>query len=394
MQCNRVLSKMLNIVPDSIKANAGEKAYEVVTSLRAAVAGAKYGRVSLEGERDIAYYEIDRGKAETIVFLHGFADSKESFFNATKHLVDEYNIICPDLPGFGKSFKRRNDRHSLENYGDWISSFIEELELRDFHLAGNSLGGAVAAQVALNMPERVKTLTLVDPAGVFVPEPYGLHHELFDGHVIFDVRNRDEFEYFLRRVFTKPPFLPHPIKDFFYKEFSRHGLWHRKVLADLINGVRSVDDPNLHSMALNQKLKHLSMPTFLIWGEDDSFFPKETALVMHQEIPDCQIHFLSDIGHCPQIEDPEMFSQVFRKYLHQQCIRLNILNKQNNFQGQLKSEKKVKPKASVKSFKKKPSTAKSNSRKSSSKTTSNKKKRGASSSTVKPRNKTKQSAQV
>ena len=292
MQANPILTKVFDIFPEPLKSKVGERTYEFVMGTRAAIMGAEYHEVHLEGDRVIKYYEIDKGRDETILFLHGFADSKETFFDAAAHLSDDYNIICPDLPGFGKSFKRRNDKYSIDNYAFWLRDFMEEINLNRCHIAGNSLGGAIALRLAILTPQKFRTLTLVDPAGVFIPEPYSLHHELFDGHIIFEVHNKDEFEYFLRRVFNKKPFMPYPVNEFIYKEFSKHSTWHRKVLGDLLNGVKSVNDPNLDQMALNKYLKDLQLPTFLIWGEDDSFFPKETALCMYQDIEDCQIHFL------------------------------------------------------------------------------------------------------
>lgn len=313
-------SKVFSSVPHNIKWRLGEKAYGALNELRKLALGARIDTVHLDEHRFIEYMEIDRGKDETILFLHGFADSKETFFEAAAHLVNDYNIICPDLPGFGSSFKLRHETYSLENYGEWIQQFVEEINLDRFHLAGNSLGGAIAAQLALLCPERVENLVLVDAAGVYIDSQHTIHHELFDGHVIFDVSTHSEFEYFLNRVFTKQPFIPGPIKEYIFREFSKHGLWHRKVLSDLIKGLDSKLDPKVHDMALNNRLKNIEMPTLLLWGDDDSFFPKETAMVMHQEIPNSEVRLLCDVGHCPQIEVPKRFAKAMKKFLHQQSL--------------------------------------------------------------------------
>lgn len=329
---DRIASRVLNLVPQDLRAKVGERAYEAFVAARRKLLGARVGEVLISEGRRMEYLEIDRGKDETILFLHGFADSKDTFYDAAQFLVGEFNIICPDLPGFGRSFKHRHEKYSIENYGQWICEFIEAINLDGFHIAGNSLGGAAALQTTLMIPQKIKTMTLVDPAGIYLPEPYCLHHELFDGHVIFDVKSPEEFEYFLNRVFTKVPFIPHPIKDFVYKEFSRHGLWHRKILADLIKGLVSDEDPRIFDMAMNDRLADLKVPTFLIWGDDDTFFPKETAYFMQHEIENCEVQFMSDVGHCPQIESPRKFARIFRKFLHKQCLGFNRREKQKYFQ--------------------------------------------------------------
>ncbi len=323
-----IVTKALGMVPDHLKMKAGEKAYEGFIALRRKLLDAEAKEAFIDKDHVISYWEVDRGKDETMLFLHGFADSKDTFYDAAQFLVGEYNLVVPDLPGFGKSFKKKSERYSLENFGRWILKFIEDIGLTGFHLVGNSLGGAVAIRLAAEAPEHVKTVTLVDPAGVYIPEPYNLHHELFDGHIIFDIQNRDAFEYFLNRVFVKQPIMPHPIRDFIYKEFSRHNVWYRKLLADLFAGLRSEDDPQLMNIALNHCLEDIKSPTLIIWGDEDSFFPKETAYLMKSIISNSEIHFLMDVGHAPQIEVPRRFTHVLRKFIKKQCLLFDAHEKQ------------------------------------------------------------------
>jgi len=315
-----ILRKIYERVPNVVKERAGEQVYETYLKFRRKLLDAKVGFI--EGKRLISYFHIDRGHPETIVYLHGFADSKDTFYDACHFLVDRFNIIAPDLPGFGKSDKRKDDPYSLDNYAAWIADFLVNKDIKACHLVGNSLGGAVAAAVTLLVPDRITTLTLADPAGIYFEDKHSLHQELFDGNILFDVRNSDEFEYFLDRVFYKRPLMPHPVKDFFYKEFHRHSMWHRKVLTDLLQGVRSDDDPKLWDFALNHKLEKIKTTTLILWGDEDTLFPAETGYLVKSLISNSRLHFFTDVGHCPQIEAPRKFARVLKKFLCQEVRKI------------------------------------------------------------------------
>ncbi|MFW7380922.1 MAG: alpha/beta fold hydrolase [Oligoflexus sp.] len=337
-----ILRKIYQRVPNLVKERAGEQVYDTYLQFRRRLLGAKVGVV--EGKRRISYFHIDRGHTETLVYFHGFADSKDTFYDACHFLVDRYNIIAPDLPGFGKSDKRKDDTYSLDQYAEWMADFLENMEIKACHLVGNSLGGAVAAAVSLLVPGRITTLTLVDAAGIYHEEKHSLHQELFDGNILFDVRNRDEFEYLLDRVFYHRPFMPAPVKDFFYKEFHRHSMWHRKVLDDLFQGVRSDEDPRLWNFALNRQLELIEPPTLILWGDEDTLFPVETAYLANSLIPRSKLHFFTDVGHCPQIEAPRKFARVLKKFINDEVRKIlqHKLHQQKNRQHREVISKDVK----------------------------------------------------
>lgn len=310
-----LLSRIYAQIPKSLRERTGEQTYEAYIAVRRRLVGAQV-KVAY-GRREISYLEIDRGHAGTVLFLHGFADSKDNFFDACHYLARDFNVICPDLPGFGRSSKLKDDTYSLSNYSDWLIDFADTIGLKSFHLAGNSLGGAVSAQMAIRYGHRLSSLILVNPAGVLYSERYSLHHELFSGHTIFDIQNRSQFEYFLHRVYYRKILLPAIVKDHLYQEFRRHSRWHRKLLRDLFEGIESVDDPKVDEIALNLRLPEIKVPTLILWGDEDTLFPYQTAYLMKELIPHAKLHFFTDTGHCPQVEDPRMFARVVKKFLNE-----------------------------------------------------------------------------
>lgn len=107
------------------------------------------------GEVDIEWISIDVAKKETVMFLHGFSARKENFLICSKALIGNFNIIIPDLPGFGKSTVNYDLVYNLENYGRWLGDFIESNRFEKFHLVGSSMGGAIALLLSVKYPEKI-----------------------------------------------------------------------------------------------------------------------------------------------------------------------------------------------------------------------------------------------
>ena len=156
---------------------------------------------------------------ETIIFFHGFADSKHSFYGASLNLFRNYQIIIPDLPGFGKSFKQQSLTYDIESYCQWMVDWLKSLNIDKAHIVGNSLGGGIAISIAHMVPELVKSLTTINPAGVPLPGYPSLYQELFEGKNIWVMENRKEFDSFIERAFYKKVFIPWAIREKTFFEF-------------------------------------------------------------------------------------------------------------------------------------------------------------------------------
>ncbi|MCX6128881.1 MAG: alpha/beta hydrolase [Proteobacteria bacterium] len=302
-----------SIISSRWKGNFGGDFYAQYLRMRLKLLGAHvyhYGT-----DHKIEYTKTERGRPERLIFLPGFADTKENFYNAAQFLVQDYDMIIPDLPGFGRSFKRKGERYNLKNYALWLHDFIMETGWTDFHLAGNSLGGGIAIELALSLPERIKSLTLVDPAGIVLPEVESIYHEFVADRNIFEITTPLQFKYFLNRVFFRPPLIPPFVWDHLYHEFSKHSKWHKKILNDLLEGVQSMDDPRMNDITLNRKLRDIKTPTMVVWGDEDSFFPAAIGHFVASQIPGARLYLLADRGHGPQVEAPYQFAQLLRKFM-------------------------------------------------------------------------------
>jgi len=107
------------------------------------------------------------GPGETVVYLHGAGNTRAWLpFHAA--LAAGHDVIAPEHPGYGDTGRPPH----FDSWEDWIlhyDGFFRALGLGRFHLVGNSLGGMLAAKLAITYPERFKSVTLVNPLGLRLP---------------------------------------------------------------------------------------------------------------------------------------------------------------------------------------------------------------------------------
>ena len=264
---------------------------------------------------DISYLHAGSGNSEKVLFLHGFSDSKYGFVPAAKELKDHYEIFVPDLPGFGES--ERSDRYAfnLEQYTSWMLAFMVRLKLKKVHLVGNSLGGAVAASVAHAKPDLIKSLTLVGSAGVMGEQPVGVYNDIRQGRNFFAINHEDDFNRIMGTLFYHKPELPEIMRHYMYKKFLSNKDWYDRLMNELTHGLLEAHDEDIdEKLLLNHKIKELTMPTLLIWGDTDRLFPLEIAQIFEKNIPNAKLEVFKKTGHMPQVERPGKFAKTFKAF--------------------------------------------------------------------------------
>src|SRR5262245_14209359 len=119
------------------------------------------------GDHKIVYSE--GGKGETILVLHGFGASGDSWNRLAGSLTKNHRVIAPDLPGWGASTRIDVESYAYPAQLQRLESLAQTLKLDRFHLMGHSMGGFLAAAYAAQFPQRVITLGLLCPHGMTEP---------------------------------------------------------------------------------------------------------------------------------------------------------------------------------------------------------------------------------
>lgn len=249
---------------------------------------------------------LDRGAGEPVLLIHGFGLDKDSWSVFARYIPDRYRVIAPDLPGFGESTRSGVASYDVRAQAARVLAFADALGLARFHLAGSSLGGSIAARIAIDHPERVRSLMLADSGGVPAPHPTEVARAMAAGRNPLIITSPDDVDRVLGLTFMKPPGIPGFIKRSVGAQAVARLAFNQKVFADL---AAHPDD------ALAADLSRIKAPTLVMWGDHDLVTDVSTADVMTSAIPGAQKVLLESCGHLPPMERPEDAANLYLRFL-------------------------------------------------------------------------------
>lgn len=256
-------------------------------------AGLEVRRVSVE-DHEIAY--LDGGRGEVVILLHGFGAEKDNWTRFAGYLTPHYRVVALDLPGFGDSSFREGASYRIADQARRVAAFADALGIARFHLAGNSMGGQIAGQVAVLFPERVVSLILVDCTGVRSPKTSDLELAIRRGELNpLMVTSVTEFDTRMKYLFVREPEIPGFIKRVLVAQARQRSSRHATILAQTTPEVE----------ALEPELGRIRARTLILWGEMDRMRDVSSVSVLQSGIPGAATVILRACGHVPMSERPE-----------------------------------------------------------------------------------------
>jgi pimeloyl-ACP methyl ester carboxylesterase len=260
----------------------------------------KRGRLSVKSVvvDDITWPYLEGGPpdGEVVVMLHGFGGDKNNWPLYARYFTKRYRVIAPDLPGFGDNVRDPDLSYGGAAQTERLHAFFAELGLEKIHLAGNSMGGFIALNYALTYPDKLKSLTLIDNAGVTSTNKSELEIAIDNGENPLVATSLEDFDRLLDFIMHKR--IPSP-------RFMKEALLAVQIrYRDLLDGIFwEIIDEALHD-SLTDRLGEVSTPTLIIWGRHDRLIDVSCAEVMAASIPNNKIVIFEDAGHIPMIEKP------------------------------------------------------------------------------------------
>ena len=228
------------------------------------------------------------GKGEPLLFLHGAGTFHG--FEFAKPWAEKFRVIHPHHPGFGES----GDDPAMDTINDYVMHYVELLDtlgIDKVHLVGFSLGGLLAVHFASQQRDRVKTLTLVAPAGMRSAEYPGLDVLATPGEQII-ASLTSNFE-------VLKPWLPAgPDPEFMgarYRETTTVArlLWEKPL-----------------DQKFKRYLHRIKAPTLIVWGDEDKIVPYQQAELWKKALPNAKVQIFKGAGHLVLDEKPEAASAV------------------------------------------------------------------------------------
>ena len=271
-------------------------------TLEARYAGADSHFVDLPGGYHVHYRDDGDPSLPLLVLLHGFGDSFMTWDGWVRELKSRFRIISLDFPGHGLTRAPQGSRLNAEGLADFVDAFAAQLTLPRFAVAGNSMGGGAAWQLAVRHPQRVDALVLVDAAGFAndkppsdVPLAFKILRYPIGRAVLSRIDNRPLIDNGLKTdVFDKSLITPALVDRF--AEFQR-APGHRAILMSIDMGAPARPTAELVST--------IKVPTLILWGENDPLIEPAAAKKFAAAIPGAKLITYAKVGHLPQIEIPQ-----------------------------------------------------------------------------------------
>jgi pimeloyl-ACP methyl ester carboxylesterase len=237
------------------------------------------------------------GGAPPLVFLHG-AGGHTGWMAFLEELSQRFTVFAPEHPGFGQS----DDPPWLDDVGDlayFTLDLLKALGLDRVHLMGTSLGGWVAAEMAVRNTARLASLTLVGAVGITA-----------DGDPIPDIF-RMPVEENLRRFYADPESAARRLSDLGKADMTIAAKNRATVM-------RLAYRPRFHNPDLPKWLHRIDVPTLLLWGAEDGLVPPKFGEAYQALIPGSRLVVLPNAGHAPFDERKDAFLATFLDFVGSQ----------------------------------------------------------------------------
>ncbi|MEV4483019.1 alpha/beta fold hydrolase [Micromonospora coxensis] len=270
-------------------------------------AGLRPRHVTVDGRR--VRHRVD-GDGPPVVLLHGIGRSLRDFTEQHELLASRFQVHSVDLPGFGGSLPMA-EPCTLPALGRFVGRYLDTVGVdQPAHLVGNSLGGAVAMQVAAAEPDRVASLALVNSAGFGQEVTLALRLLTLRplGRLLLRP-SRAAARRVERTLFHDPSFATDE-RIAYALELAGQPYTARVMLETCrhlgtFRGVR----PQWRDELL-ARVAERHVPTLIVWGDRDLILPAAHLDAARARLPKARTHLFTDCGHLPQVERAEEFHRM------------------------------------------------------------------------------------
>jgi 2-hydroxy-6-oxonona-2,4-dienedioate hydrolase len=256
---------------------------------------------------NVRYY-VTESKGDPVLLIHGLGGSIESWQNNIEAISShQFRVIALDLPGFGLSDKP-NLTYDIKYYSKFILDFITKLKLNTHCLSviGNSLGGQIAAELAINHPPAVSKLVLLSPAGT-LPVSFKATPALRKYLNVINATTEQQVRNALLAIDTNAKHIDREYAKMFFQRLVSPGV--KKAFMSAYNG-------SARAPRLNKRLHKINAKTLLIWGKDDQVVPVD-FLHPFIRMKNCRVILLENHGHALHMNNSMLFNKIVIDFLEE-----------------------------------------------------------------------------
>jgi len=241
---------------------------------------------------------LESGEGRPIIILHGLMGNLSNFDGVFDYFSKNgYRVIMPELPIYTLPLLQTN----VKSLAKFIKKFTKKLDLKDYILLGNSLGGHIALYYTKRFPENIAGIVLTGSSGLY-------ESAMGDGYP-----KRGDYEFIKKKaqdVFYDPKIATKEVVDEVYNTLNDR--------SKLIRTLSIAKSAIRHNMA--KDLPSMKMPVGLIWGKNDTVTPPDVAVEFNKLLPYSTLYWIDKCGHAAMMEHPKEFNILLEKWLKQEKL--------------------------------------------------------------------------
>ena len=246
--------------------------------------------------------------APVVLLLHGFGASLQTWDDWTTALQDHWRVIRLDIPGFGLSGPAVNHDYSDAADVARVIALLDQLGVQQVIIAGHSMGGRIAWNLAAAHPERVSKLVLLAPDGF--PDPKAKSDKTYEVPALMGLLPYSLPQWALRMGGVAPAFADE--RKLTPQMMQRY---HDMMLAPGVRGATLERMRQTRNSDPVVRLQSIQAPTLLLWGEKDAFIPVSNAQDYLKAMPQARLVTLPGVGHVLHEEAPQTSVQTVLEFL-------------------------------------------------------------------------------
>lgn len=266
------------------------------------------------GDARVHYYEGGDGDGPPVLLLHGFgASAIWQWHSQARALAKDHRVIVPNLLWFGRSSSDNRD-FGLDHQTTIVRQLLEHLGVEQCDVVGISYGGIVAWALANEFPSQVRRAVIVDSPGTAYTdadydallERFGMTESL--GPLLVPSTG-EAVQTLMELAWYRPPTVPRNLREAVVRDLYGDNRAEKVLLLETTVG--QMDE-------LRARARDMTIPTLLLWGEDDPVFPIEIAFRLQERLGEHgRLHVIPRARHAPNLEHKAEFNRVLRTFLLQ-----------------------------------------------------------------------------
>jgi len=246
-------------------------------------------------------YTGDTGKGFPLVLVHGFLGSSEMWEPQIKFFKNNFRVLTPDLPGFGKN-KKLKSFNNIQSIASWLLEIIESKKINKFHLLGHSMGGMIVQEMAKKNGDKISKLICYStgPKG----EMPGRFETVDESRENF---KKNGLEISAKKI----------VKTWFIKgENAKY--FNVCIKAAKQTTISAVDNSLIAFKGWNSEdfLRKIKNDTLIIWGDQDKSYSADQINILKKNILNSSLYIFKDCAHNVHLEKTDEFNNIIKDFLN------------------------------------------------------------------------------